>query len=294
MRLAGAMLLTLAACTAKEKDPEPVPVDTDTGPDVLNLSIRFSAEMEDQPVSCLRDIRYQGSSGNATVRLRGLKLYVLNVGLVDASGNSTLLELDQNDWQHGNLALLDYDDGGENCEGTSPETNLDVTGTAPSGDYVGLAFTIGVPEDLNHTPIDGGTPKALSDVDMFTGALYGYHYLKLDMSTVGEPEGYPIHVHASGCAVDEFGNPAGCSGANLVVFEVPTFDPKTQQVTLDFSELLSRNNLDQNATTPPPNNQPTAAGCQSDTTDPDCQTFFTSYGLSALPQEWVRADTRRP
>lgn len=291
MRIAGALLLGLAACTDKDKDGDLPPVDSDTGPDILNLSIPFVAELDGQPVSCNRDVQYQGSSGNATVRFRGLRMYVVNVGLVDASGNTTLLELEQNAWQHERLVLLDYEDNTENCREGTPETNNLVVGSVPGGNYVGLAFTIGVPEELNHTDISAATPAPLAQPAMFTGALYGYHYFKLDMTTVGEPGGYPIHVHASGCITDEFGNPAGCTGANTVVYEVPSFDHRTQQITLDLSELLSRNNLDRNGTTPAPASLPTAPGCQSDTTDPDCQSFFTSYGLSALPPAWVRADT---
>ncbi|HMV67602.1 MAG TPA: metallo-mystery pair system four-Cys motif protein [Myxococcota bacterium] len=286
MRLAGALLLALAACTDKDKDDAP-PVDSDTGPDVLDLELRFAAEIDNQPVSCHREVHYQGLLGNATVRVRGMRVFVSNVGMVDASGNTTLLELDQDDWQIDRTALLDYEDGAEYCEGGTAEMNTTVRGKVPNADYTGLAFTIGVPEDLNHSPIDAGTPAALNHPELFTGALYGYHYLKLDMTTTGEPEGYPIHVHASGCIVDEFGNPAGCSGANLVTFVLPAFDPDTQQVTLDLSDLLSRNDIDRNAASP--GGQETAAGCQSDTTDPDCQTFFTSYGLSALPPTWVRA-----
>ena len=57
--------------------------------------------------------------------------------------------LDQNNFQNGEVALLDFEDATGNCEGTA-ETNTTVTGTVPTGTYSGVVFELGVPFDVNH------------------------------------------------------------------------------------------------------------------------------------------------
>lgn len=276
----------LAACTGKE---EPPPVEPeDTGPFFTDVTIRFRAEAEGLPFSCHQDMRNLGSS-STSVKMRGMWAYISNLGLVDASGASTLLELESSPFQEGYISLLDFEDGAEYCAGGDEIIHTEITGRVPTGNYTGLAFTLGVPEEENHSEATEGGTGPLHRPTLFTGSLYGHDFLHIDMTSTGESGGYPLYVRSSGCGVDDFGNYAGCSSPNLKTFTLDSFDAATNTVVFDLVELFARNNLDDNATTGGAGAE-TAPGCQSDPTDPDCQNFFTSYGLTALPPEWIRAE----
>lgn len=281
--------LALLATACKEDEPPPPPPE-DTAPEPpVPFQLNFRAVMAGEAFNCTRNYIEQGSTLRGDVRLTDLKLFLMNIGFTDASGNTTLAELDATAWQSDGLAKLDFEDATGFCEGGTPEVNTVVTGIVPAppeGGYTGLAFTIGVPAELNHREIGASTPAILQDPKLFTGPLNGYRFFKLDLTSQGEPTGYPVHVRSSGCTANEAGVVEGCISPNRITFVLPDFDPATHTVVLNLSELLSRNDLDDNWPVGFEGGQ-TAAGCQSDVTDQDCRDAFTSYGMSALPQEWI-------
>jgi uncharacterized repeat protein (TIGR04052 family) len=283
-----AVLLALTACDGgKDTDVDTDPPE-ETAPEFTDVVIRFRAEAADVPFACNKEFKFLGSTGNATVKFGGLWVYLSNIGLLDASGSSTLLDLEPSMWQAENIGLLDFEDGSEYCTTGNPETNVELRGRVPTSDYTGLAFTIGIPPEVNHRELDTSAVGPLNRPELFNSVLYGYNYFSLLMSTLGERDGYPVYVRATGCQVDDGGNYAGCTADNIITVSLPSFDATTQTVVFDLRELLAANNLDANAASPA--GAESAPGCQSDPTDPDCQSLFVKYGLAALPPEWVRVE----
>lgn len=288
MRHLAPLLAALAFGACKEEEPPPPPPDTGDSDDIdrtpIPVTLQFQAIADGAPFACGRDVPNQGAASNSTLRFGDLRMFLMNVGLVDRSGNTALLELDANDWQDANIALLDF--AGDGCAQSDVDTNFTVTGTVVGGDYVGVAFTIGVPFEQNHRAIDFQTPAPLQKADLFEGVPYGYNFIKLDLASRGKPDGWPVRLRSSGCRFSDAGGVADCLLPNRATFVLPAFDHETQTIQFDISNLLSRNNLDDNAETV---TGPTSEGCLSEATDPDCSQFFISYGFSALPPTWVSA-----
>lgn len=278
--------LLIAALTVgcTKSDVDPIIVDTD--PDFLDISIDFRANVGLVPFSCNQEYQNVGST-SAIVRFQDLRFYVYNMGLTDSTGNTTLLDLDPGPFQGQNLALMDFEDGEWNCDGGTPERHMSVTGTVPFADYTGLAFTIGVPFELNHPqdPTSQGAP--LDDATMFTGPLLGYYFFKLETTSVGEPDGYPAYITSTGCTVGPTGDTEDCTSPNRRTWVFNSFDPSENRVVIDLAALLSRNDLNNNSTT---TSAETPAGCQSLTSDEDCQNLFISYGLSAVEPTFLSVE----
>jgi uncharacterized repeat protein (TIGR04052 family) len=274
-------LATLTLAAACKPDEEPPPPE-DTGPFFQDVTLRFSPTVGGLSFGCSSQYQAIGATGSPSVRFQDFRMYVHTVGLIDAVGSTALLELDgDSPWQTDNLALLDFESGASYCEGGTPEENREITGRVPVGDYRGVAFTVGLPEGFNHQLIDGGTPAPLAVEAMNGGVFDGYTFFKLDLASSGRPDGWPIRVHEGGCQTDDDGDVTACTSPNQVTYVLPQFDVSAQTVLLDLEDLLVRNDLDRDRAQP---------GCGSDATDPDCQDFFVSYGLSALPPTWIRAE----
>ena len=295
MRWWLACLVFLTACKQEEPPPEP-PIDTAPIPPEP-VSVRFEAWVDTRAFDCVSRFNNLGVNLRSSVTFQDLRFYVMNLGFVDATGNTTFVEFDADEWQSPTVALVDFADGSGFCEGTTPGTHTTLTGRvtpAPEGGYTSLVFTIGVPVELNHVDLELGTPAPLNLTDMFTGRLNGYRFFKLDLASEGEPDGYPLHIRSLGCRANDVGVFEGCSAPNRAVFTLPAFDPEQHVIRLDLATLLSRNDLDDNWPVGVSGSQ-TSPGCQSEATDEDCRRAFVSYGLSALPQEWITsADATSP
>ena len=107
------------------------------------VAIRFALTAGDQPVECGRDIAGLGTGGQPA-QLHDARFYIAAPALIDAAGHEVPIELEQNDWQYANLALLDFENKTGKCVG-SADINDTIKGSAPRGRYKGFSFVIGVP-----------------------------------------------------------------------------------------------------------------------------------------------------
>lgn len=278
------MVVALLGPGCKQEEPEPV--DTmDTAPlPPQAFTLRFKAVVLGQDFKCNVQYNGLGNTARAVVRFQDLRAFVQNVGFISTTGDTVQAELDALPTQVDGVALLDFETGDNFCEGGTPEVITTITGVVPGGDYTGLAFTLGVPEGLNHRD-EQSTTGPLAAAGMWTGPLDGYRFLRVDLTSQGEPDGYPLHVRSAGCRANEAGIVEFCAAPNRVTFTLPGFDPELHTVVMDLGTLAVRNNLDDNARAL--DDAETSPGCQSEVTDQDCRDFFVSYGLSALPQEWI-------
>lgn len=243
------------------------------------VAISFAAEMAGQPFTCAQPYSGIGSTAS-TVEVADYRLFVTNARLIAADGGETAIALDQDGvWQIENTALLDFEDATGSCVNGTPETNTVLRGSVPAGDYVGLAFDIGVPFALNHgDPTLASSPLNLTA--MFWNWQGGYKFIKLELSSTGLPvtheanRGWALHLGSTGCASDaRTSAPASaCANPNHVAVRFEQFDPSRNIVVIDPAPVLAEANVDYN--TPE-----TSPGCMSFVNDDDCIPVMTRLGL---------------
>ncbi|MGQ7847467.1 MbnP family copper-binding protein [Granulosicoccus sp. 3-233] len=157
-----------------------------------DITLRFAGEFDGRTADCNTDYDNIGAKGT-TVGIADFRLYVSRISVLDEGGNRVPVTLTEHGpWQHGDVALLDFEDGSGHCaNGTSP-TNHVIKGQVPQGDYHGVAFDIGVPFDSNHQdPTLAASPLNLTA--MFWNWRGGYRFMRLDLlPDVEVVSGYPI------------------------------------------------------------------------------------------------------
>ena len=262
------------------------------------VEIRFDAVVGTEPFACGRTYSNIGTT-HSSITPTDFRLFVSGVSLRRTDGSVVPIALDQDQlWQYRDVSLLDFEDGTGPCRNGTPATNRTIRGTVPAGDYQGLVFTLGVPFDLNHGDATIA-PSPLNLTAMFWIWNAGYKFLKVDMSTAGQPDkrldapagrsekeravGFPVHIGSTGCAPgSKTQPPTACKAPNRVTVNLPSFDPKNDAVIVDVAALLQDANVDTNT----PN---TAPGCMSEPNDPDCKPVFEAIGLGSNPQRFFRA-----
>jgi cytochrome c peroxidase len=246
-----------------------------TGPQ--RVTLHFEALINGEPFACGQT--YDGIGlGSATIDPTDLRLYASEFRLVDADGNETPIELDQDGaWQLENMALLDFEDGTGLCQLQGNEaTNVVVNGTVPPGTYTGVRFTIGVPFERNHGDA-ASAPPPLQYTAMFWNWNAGYKFLRFDNIIDGGMSEFRLHVGSTGCEGDGRGNVSGCENANRVEVALDDFDPASDSIVAELSSLFSDTALEENTPTTPP-------GCMGAANDPECEGPFFRLGLPFLGQ----------
>lgn len=241
--------------------------------DVQSVSIRFQAMVGDQKLACGQSYDNVGTT-HSRITPRDFRFYVHNFRLIDENGKSVSVELTQDGkWQLDDVALLDFEDAKGSCVNGTPDMNDHVSGQVPAGRYTGLAFTLGVPFNKNHTDLTTMPPPlnltALSWV--WNG---GRKFARLDFSSTGMPRGYSIHLGSTGCTPNQtrITVPTQCSEPNRPEVSFAAFDVSRDIVIADLAMLLKDSNVDTNQAN-------TAAGCMSAPNDSDCAPIFANLGL---------------
>jgi uncharacterized repeat protein (TIGR04052 family) len=263
--LAVGAVLVLAACSS-DSATEP------TGPQ--NITINFDARVGAAAFACGQSYPNIGTT-NATASATDFMMYVSEVRLINSQGNEVPVTLTQDNlWQVDDVALIDFATGGTGtaCPNATPEVNKRVVGTVPAGTYTGLRFQLGLPFAKNHQNQTTATgPFSLSR--MFWSWNAGYKALRLDIASNAFPTGWFIHLGSTGCTPT--GNaatvPTSCAQPNRVTVTLNNFDVTRDVVVADMAQLLAGANVDANGGGP--------AGCMSGTTDPECPSIFSSFGL---------------
>ena len=255
-------------------------------PAVERVTIHFRAIVGAEPFACGRTYDGIGAT-RAHVTPHALSLYVHDVRLVATDGHTVPIALDDDStWQGQGVALLNFTEGPGICANSTVGIHDIVQGTVASGQYVGIAFTLGVPFPLNHTDLT--TAHAPLDLTrMFWSWNAGHKFLRLDLTT-SKAQPWFMHLGSTGCTPDQpaVRPPVSCANANLATVQLDGFDPDKSVVVLDVAALLAHANVE--------HNQPhTAPGCMSDPLDTDCAPVFESLGLpfgahAATPQTAFR------
>lgn len=240
------------------------------GAQTQSFVLNFRGDVDGEPFDCAST--YPLGATGASSSITDFRFYVHDVRLVDAEGAEVPLALTQDGlWQHQGLALLDFEDRTGGCSNGTTETRTIVEGTAPAGDYVGVAFKVGVPEAMNH--LDNATaPSPLNLSALFWSWSSGYKFLRVDAVADGGQGPFNLHLGATGCTGDPaLGDAVTCTNPNVMEVALGGFDPMTSVVVFDYASVVAEVDLTTDGGGAP--------GCMSGGADPECVAVFPSLGL---------------
>ncbi|HEY8427358.1 MAG TPA: MbnP family copper-binding protein, partial [Sandaracinaceae bacterium] len=206
------------------------------------ITLTFEGLVGGQPAACGGVYAGIGTTGTE-LTLLDYRLYVHDVRLVTDDGREVPLELEQNEWQHENVALLDFE-GGDGCDSGTVSTNSVVRGVvAEDATFTGVRFRLGVPFALNHADVSTAPPP-LNYTSMFWSWNAGYKFVRVEGRTTGLTDGWRLHLGSIGCEGDGRGNVTSCAAANVADVELTGFDPDVDTIAADLADLLADSNLD--------------------------------------------------
>ena len=255
-------------------DAAPTPDAADAQPATLDVNLAFAAKVGAAAWSCTATYPTMGTTP-VTVEPKDFRFFVSGVRLVKKDGTKVPVTLvDDGKWQAKGVALLDFEDGTGTCTDGNPDTHTQIKGKAPAGEYVGLAFDVGIPFAENHQN-PATQPSPLNATQMLWSWLGGFRFIKIDVQPVGSAGPLPrfnLHLGSTDCVGDPANGTAvtSCARPNRVPVELSAFDATKQKVVVDIAPLLG-GELTQNAGGPP--------GCMSGKTDPECAPIFPALGL---------------
>ncbi|MCX5746268.1 MAG: metallo-mystery pair system four-Cys motif protein [Proteobacteria bacterium] len=247
--------------------PVDAPVDA---PGLQAITLHFAPVVGAAPFACGQTYLHAGTE-DTTITPRDFRFYVQDVELLGAGGTRTTVELDQDAWQYQTLALLDFEDFTGGCADGTPETNLTIRGKVPPGTYTGVAFTIGVPEALNHQDLTS-LPTPLNISGLWWSWNLGHIFLaavshaEITTPTPGTNDHY-VHVGSTECVGEpSMGETVTCAKPNRPHIELTGFDPTITAIQVDYGAVLSGSALT------------TSLGCHSFDA-PSCAMPFSMMGL---------------
>lgn len=267
---AGAPLASVDAAAATDA--------ADAAPRTFTL--RFAGRVGDAPFACDRTYPGLGTTG-ATAAAGDLRFFVHDVVLLRAdTGAAVPLALTTSEWQTPDVALLDFEDHTGTCTEGTAGTNSVVTGIAPAGTYSGVAFSIGVPQALNHINTAVAPPPLSTSRLQWTWALGFLHlsfaFQATDRTTddAGVHAALPFYAHvgSTGCHGDVATGGTICARPDRPRITLASFAPDTDTIVVDAKALYAGVDLAKNTAD-------TSAGCMSDANDPECAPIFAALGL---------------
>ncbi|MCB1025300.1 MAG: metallo-mystery pair system four-Cys motif protein [Acidobacteria bacterium] len=242
------------------------------GQDNQNLEVNFEAVFGDQLFKCGEIYKGIGTT-NSEMSVTDLRLFIQDVRLTNENGEEVSFNfVSDGKFQSEKVAMLDFENGKDGCDGGTSDLNTSISGMIPKGKYKGLKFKIGVPEELNHLD-PTFQPAPLNISKMMWSWQLGYKFLRIDTKTIGMPGGYVLHLGSTECKTDAVTNRAECKNANRPEFVLENFDPAKEVVKIDLKALFANANVDSNQ-------DKTALGCMSFEVDRDCDTVFKNLGLA--------------
>lgn len=241
------------------------------------VRLRFAAAVGDVPAACGRSYEGIGTT-KSTISFVDFRFYVSNLRLLKADGSEQPVTLVQDGlWQLDDVALVDFENATGACANGTEQTRDVVEGQAPVGRYVGVRFDLGLPFEKNHREATL-QPSPLNLSRMFWSWNAGYKFMRMDLKTSGQPQGWMLHLGSTGCMPTGKPTtvPTSCTRPNITTVELRDFDLTNDIVELDVKRMLATSNVDIN--TPE-----TAVGCMSGPSDPECGPILAQFGLPLTP-----------
>ena len=256
------------------------------------VAIGFKALNGSTPVNCSQPITGLGTTSR-TAKLADLRFYVSDVKLLRKGGGSVKVKLPgSSKWNYtkGNSAvtLIDLENGAGACvaDGTNA-TNAFVRGKVPKGKYVGVRYSVSVPDALSHTDLTA-MPAPLNLTAMGWSWQYGRKFMKIELSEGDTPAWaskiYYLHVGSTDCTGDPAaGEKAKCALPNRNQVTLKKFNPARQRIAIDFKNLFGGVNIAGESMDMGMGDDMSGmmdmGGCMSATDSPDCEPLFKTLGL---------------
>lgn len=265
---------SVAADAAEDKDAavKDSAVPETRGP----VEIVFDGRVGTAPFACGQTYTGLGTS-NASATAGDFRFFVHDIKLLRGT-TEVPVTLDARDpWQSASLGLVDFENNTGECEFGTPGTNDRLNGTVLGTGFDGIAFTIGVPENLNH--LNATTqPNPLPSSSLNWSWTSGYIHFAAQLNSTTMVEGTRVpsffsHVGSAMCS----GNPAdggipGCARKNRPTVRLTGFDPTKNKIVVDIAKLFAASDLDVNT-------EQTIPGCMSSPTDPECPAILGKLGI---------------
>lgn len=240
------------------------------------VKLDFVATVAGQPAACGTNYTAMGTTA-ATVELADARLFLSGIEFQDGNNEWISLQLTENDWQQGGVALLDFEDGSAGCSdsgNSSLHSRLD--GQLPPGDYKKLRFTVGVPSAKNHVDVSSAATP-LDDPSMFWVWRGGYKHLRVDwLLEGGDVPRWDIHLGSTACisSAPTVAPDSPCGRPNTPTIELELDSLDNTELTLDLANLLTGSDVLSNGDDTPP-------GCHSAPGEAaDCTALFATLGLN--------------
>ena len=222
------------------------------------IELKFALFWDGAPMNC--------ASEHAGIRLADLRFYVYDIGFTREDGSRHALDIAADDaWQGQGVALLDFEDGTEACLNGSGAMRSFVAGLVDPVHGGNLAFTVGVPEALNHeNPMLAAAPLGYTDMHWHWAS--GYKFLRAAIET-GD-DGFFVHLGSARCE-GTIGDIKGCAQSNRPAVNIADFDPTVNVVAIHLDRLFASVDLgDQQR-----------GECMSGPADGNCDGVFEALGL---------------
>jgi len=249
--IATALLLLACGDAADRAAPDAAQAldagaDAPSGP--RDIRIQFAPKVGAAAFACGQSYAAMGDEATV-ITPRDFRVYVHDVQLIREDGVRVPLALVQDGtWQYQNVALLDFEDFTGGCADGTPETNTVIHGSAPAGRYTGIAFTVGVPEAMNHVDLTT-LPAPLNLTSLWWGWGFGHIHLAIVTHTeITAPEpgtnDHYIHVGSIDCTgAPQNGEAVACARPNRPYIELTGFDPTSHPIIADFGAVIARSKL---------------------------------------------------
>ena len=214
--------------------------------DQVSVTIKFEARVGKKAFACGEEYSGIGSK-STTVTPTDLRMFVQDLKLVTAAGKEVPVELDvRKPWQGKGVALLDFEDGSGDCGEGNTETNTKITGKVAKGSYVGVSFSNGVPEKLNHADPTTAADPLGEFASLSWGWLGGYRFTKVDVREVTQGDTFGAamaHIGSTACSGNPQSGTVKCGKPNRNLVQLEDFDPKTNVIVFDLAAVFEQTDL---------------------------------------------------
>lgn len=218
----------------------------DAASDLRAVTIRFAAKVGERDFACGERYADQGSTG-VEAEPSDFRFYVQDLRLINATGEEVPVQMDERlPWQTPEVALLDFENAEGRCDATR-ETNTEITGKVPPGEYTGVAFKNGVPHALNHEN-PATVPAPLQAPGASWGWLLGFRFVLAELAQPAGDAGAGgvgiFHLGSTACEGDpQGGGSVTCAHPNRTDIRLTGFDPDTNKVVADIGALFAHTDL---------------------------------------------------
>lgn len=257
------------------------------------ISLRFNAIAQNSDgkmsvVNC-HDHYWLGNP-KSQAKIADLRFYISNVHILTKDGKKVPLNLQENDHQQSDVALIDLENGEENCaERGNGDTNAVLQGVLQGkyrqSDLVGVAFEVAVPTAKNHS-LFSAVDAPLNVQAMSWAWLSGRKFMKIEIAPKDKVHNlsddtyaplYNVHIGRTACTGEPATGEIACANDNRIAVNLqdPNWYKKT--IVLDLNALFAQSDIRQNQTG--------AVGCMSAPNDTDCVGIFDTTGLAGNAQQ---------